>query len=174
MGGRALFLEPAMNRMIPLALGLGAGFVLGVLSASAPKATVYAQSPSSKDTPLADTVSMVSTLYLYQSYLNVGLLADCKAEEVYDEKQVKALLASTLMPLEAVEKQLQGLTKSLPTKVERDRVEAVQRAIPALRKQGMALHLYWDTEKAEHAKDYEAARKDCWRSLAALMGTERK
>src|SRR5262245_64989258 len=42
---------------------------------------------------LTETVGLVSGLYLYQTYLTIGLLADGKAERVYDEKAARGVLA---------------------------------------------------------------------------------
>lgn len=164
-----------MKRMLALTLALLIGWLLGKTFERDLSVPAHAQPAGSKkavsaDAKLMETVGLVTTLYLYQSYLNVGLLADCRAEEVYEEKPVKDLLASSLQPLDGVEKQLLELMKIAGSKAERDSIEQMQKVISPLRRQGQQLQKFWETDKDTHAKGYEAARKETWQNLRALLG----
>src|SRR5436190_12937 len=55
---------------------------------------------------LLETVGLVAGLQLYQTYLNIGLLADSAAEDVYEPDEAFQLLGSVVGPLEKIEKQL--------------------------------------------------------------------
>src|SRR5690349_18234091 len=52
--------------------------------------------PGDDRAALTETVGLLSGLYLYQTYLNIGLLADGKAERLYDEKAARTVLATVV------------------------------------------------------------------------------
>jgi hypothetical protein len=120
---------------------------------------------------LTETVGLLSGLQLYQTYLNVGLLADARAEGVYEASELAQLLGSVVTPLEQVDKQLErvaalkGLGKDDAAAVAR-----LRKILAHLQAQGKSLQSYWDTGVADHAKKYEAARQAAWKELDDLLG----
>lgn len=164
-----------MKPTLALMAGLLIGWFLGktsegTLITPAQAQPVGTKKPADTDARMMETVGLVTTLYLYQTYLNVGLLADCRAEGVYEDKQVKDLLASSLQPLTVVEKQMQEIVKNAGTKAERDSLAKMLKIVSPLRRQGQELQKFWETEKESHAKGYEAARKESWQNLSSLLG----
>src|SRR3954453_17828704 len=105
-----------VNRM-----GIAAGFSMLVLSLallSGGKVQVSAQGgttkkPASEEAvpALMESVGLLAALQLYQTYLNIGFLADARAENLYNPKSTQQLLDSIMTPLETVEKQLVKVQK---------------------------------------------------------------
>src|SRR5437879_1798427 len=93
----------------------------------------YAQPPAAPKTAkaledengvLLETVGLLAGLQLYQTYLNIGLLADAAAEDVYEPDEAMQLLGSVVGPLEKIEKQLE---KVAALKLTKDDAAAVLR-----------------------------------------------
>ena len=142
----------------------------------APPAPVPAAPPATsadeKAGLLAETVGLLASLQLYQSYLNIGLLADAKAEGVYDAAIAAPLLGSVVTPLAKVEAQLTKLA-ALPLPVDDAAALAKLLKITKLvRTQGTELEAFWQTGVMDHARRYEAARREAWRELNALLKLE--
>src|SRR5262245_54690202 len=130
--------------------------------------------PADARAELTETVGLLSGLYLYQSYLNIGLLADGKAERVYDEKAARAVLATVLTPLEAVDRQLEKVGKVARTPADRDAVERLRWIVALLRLQGKELTGFWDSGRPEDGARYEAARQEAWKQITALLALDKK
>lgn len=130
--------------------------------------------PADARAELTETVGLLSGLYLYQTYLNIGLLADGKAEKVYDEKAARAVLATVLTPLEAVDKQLAKVKALAQTEADRQAAEKLRAALGLLRRQGQELIAFWDSGKAADGAKYEATRQEVWKQINALLGLDKK
>src|SRR2546430_1702840 len=70
-----------------------------------------AEPPAEDNAVLAETVGLLAGLQLYQTYLNIGLLADARSEGLYEAAELAQLLGSVVVPLEKVEKQLDKVAK---------------------------------------------------------------
>lgn len=164
-----------MKRFLPILLASCLSLLPGRLGDCDLTSHAGAQVPAAKKSSVdegrtMETIGLVTTLYLYQTYLNIGLLADCRSEEVHEEKQVQKLLATLVPPLDAVEKQLRDLAKSAGSSTEHASVEKLLDVIPPLRKQGQELQEFWETGKEEHAQRYHPARRDSWQKLSGVLG----
>ncbi len=119
---------------------------------------------------LSETVGLLSGLQLYQTYLNIGLLADARAEGLYEASELAQLLGSVVVPLDIVEKQLakvaalKGLNNEDAAAINRMRKIASQ-----LKQQGKSLQAFWDTGVEDHSKKYEDARQTAWKELDDLL-----
>jgi hypothetical protein len=132
-----------------------------------------APSPDSQ-AQLTETVGLLSGLYLYQSYLNIGLLADGKAEKLYDEKAARSVLDSILNPLETVDKQLEKVGKQARTGADRDAVDHIRIMVDLLRRQGRELKAFWDSGRPEDGTRYEATRQEAWKQISSTLGLDKK
>jgi hypothetical protein len=166
-----------MTRFLEIAFTLVMGVVVGMaldLGASAAcsqtKSTGKEEESKTLDPKAMETVGLLASLYFYQAHMNLGVLADCKAEGVYETKQAKELVMSVLVPLEAVEKRLHAVAKTAPTKEDRATMEQWAKCAVPLRRQGAELLLYWDTGDNEHLLRYQSTRKEAWDGLRALLG----
>ena len=130
--------------------------------------------PAEPRAQLTETVGLLSGLYLYQTYLNIGLLADGKAERVYDEKAARAVLATVVTPLDAVDKQLAKVGALAQTEADRQAAARLRQLVGLLRQQGQQLVTFWDSGKSADGARYEATRQEVWKQLNALLGLDRK
>lgn len=148
-------------------------------------ASAYAQNPDNKEkspadkpdpalSAFAESAGLFAGLQLYNTYLNIGILADAMAEELYPSADVYQLLGSVVHPLERVEKQLAKITALKLPKEDADAVAKLTRIAGLLRQQGKELELYWDKGLPEHSKRYEATRQAAWKELSALLELEPK
>lgn len=118
---------------------------------------------------LLETVGMVSGIQLYQAYLNIGLMADGRAEGVYKAAEIGPLLQSVVGPLERVEGQLTRVSGVATRKEDRDALARLAKLTGLVRRQGKALAAFWESGKSADGDRYEAARKAAWKELNALL-----
>lgn len=130
--------------------------------------------PVDPQSQLTEAVGLLSGLYLYQTYLNIGLLADGKAERTYDEKAARSVLESILGPLDAVDKQLDKVGKVSRAQGDRDGCERLRGIVTLLRRQGGDLKAFWDSGRQEDGAKYEASRQESWKQISALLGLDKK
>ncbi len=120
---------------------------------------------------LTEALGLVSGLQLYQTYLNIGLLADVRAEGLYEAGELSQLLGTVVTPLEQVDKQLgrvaaiKGLSKDDVAALAR-----MRKIVGQLQAQGKSLQTFWDTGVQDHGKRYEIARQAAWKELDDLLG----
>src|SRR5260221_10881656 len=125
--------------------------------------------PADDHSQLMETVGLLSGLYLYQSYLNIGLIADGKAEKVYDEKAARSVLGSVVTPLDVVDKQLAKVGKAARAEADRDAVDKLRQIVTLLRQQGRDLTAFWDSGRPEDGAKYETTRREAWKQINAVM-----
>ena len=130
--------------------------------------------PTDPRAELTETVGLLSGLYLYQTYLTIGLLADGKAERLYGERAARAVLAGVLTPLDAVDRQLAKVAAQARTEADRQAAERVRAVAGLLRRQGQELIAFWDSGHPAAGARYEATRQEAWRQVTALLGLDRK
>lgn len=176
----------SFRTLVGVALVLAAGSLFAVQTSTQSLAQPAPPAPASEDKPavpagqsaltveavptLTETVGLLSGLQLYQTYLNIGLLADARAEGLYEASELAQLLGSVVVPLDTVEKQLakvaalKGLSKDDATAITR-----MQKIAAQLKQQGKSLQEFWDTGVEDHGKRYEAARQAAWKELDELL-----
>jgi hypothetical protein len=136
-----------------------------------------AEKPAAATDPqatLTETVGLLSGLYLYESYLNIGLLADGKAANTYEEKAVRQVLVSIITPLDAVDKQLEKIGKSARTAGDREAVERLRAVVAMLKRIGAELTTFWDSGKSEDGAKYEASRQEAWKQISTMLSLGKK
>lgn len=119
---------------------------------------------------LMEAIGHLAGMNLYQTYLNIGFMADAKAEGVYEEDDVKPLLASIVTPLDTLEKKLDAIAKLAPTTEDRQAIEKVKPHIALLRKQAKELEAFWASGAEADGKKYEATRQQAWKDISELLG----
>lgn len=168
-----------------VALVLVAGSLFAVQTSTQPPAQPTPQTPLSENKQpapgqsaltiealptLSETVGLLSGLQLYQTYLNVGMLADARAEGLYEASELAQLLGSVVVPLDTVDKQLakvaalKGLSKEDATAITR-----MRKITGLLKQQGKSLQAFWDTGVEDHGKKYEDSRQAAWKELDDLL-----
>ena len=132
--------------------------------------------PRTPDDPvpqLMETIGLLTSVQLYQTYLNIGLLADGRTEGLYADNDIKQLLASVLTPLDRVDKQLEKVAKLATTKDDKESLEKLRAIGGLLRQQGKDLETFWASGKEADGAKFEASRKKTWKELNALLEVEK-
>jgi glutamine synthetase type III len=131
--------------------------------------------PSDKEArdQLLEAVGVLSAAQLYQGYLNIGFVADGKAEGTYEEKDAKQILGAVLSLLDTLDKQLEKVGKLDLDKADREGVDQIRKLSGQLRDQGKELQAFWATGSKERAAAYEKIRKESWAGISKLLGFDK-
>jgi hypothetical protein len=140
--------------------------------ARAGKARKDGASAGEEPDPFVEALGSLTGAHLYQSYLNLGLLADAVESEVYTPEQARDMLATVGGTMEAVEKHLDRLPRSRLDEAEREQLDRARELIGLLRTQTRELKAYWDTDKQEHADRFQKAREQALEGIKALLEGE--
>src|SRR5207248_3878369 len=111
---------------------------------------------------LLETVGCLTAAHYFQTYLNIGFVAEGKARGTYTDKDARKVLDSVLSLLNSTDAKLEALGKIDLDKDDRERLEQMRAASALLRQQGKELQVYWETGKDENAAKYESLRKNAW------------
>jgi hypothetical protein len=140
---------------------------------AAPEKTGDASNTAQERRQLLETVGALTTAHCYQTYLNLGLLADGKAKGTYSDKDAYKVLDSVLSLLNSLDRKLAALAKFDLDKQDRQSLELMRDLAALLRQQGKELEIFWDSGKDEDAAKYESSRKDSWAAIGKLTGIGR-
>jgi hypothetical protein len=119
---------------------------------------------------LLEAVGGLSVAHLYQSYLNIGLLADAVESETYSDKEAMPFLQKIQELLAGVDKHLDRINK---IKLEADDHKALQRLRTIsghLQRQTASLLAYWKAGDEATATRYHEARNQAWGQLKEMLG----
>jgi hypothetical protein len=122
---------------------------------------------------LLETVGVLTAAHCYQTYLNIGLVADGKAKAIYTDDEAYKLLNSILSLLDSVDRKLANLGKIGLDKEDRDSLEQMRDVSDLLYRQAKQLEKFWDSGKDEDAAKYEDVRKDSWAAISKVTGSGR-
>ena len=117
-----------------------------------------------------ETIGALTASHCYQTYLNIGLIADGKSKGNYSDKDAYKVLDSVLSLLDTVDRKLGQLAKADLEKDDRNSLEQMRKLSALLRQQGKVLQAYWDTGREDDAAKYEDIRKDSWAVISKLLG----
>jgi hypothetical protein len=121
---------------------------------------------------LLETIGALTASHSYQTYLNIGLIADGKTKGNYSERDANKILDSVISLLDTVDRKLADLAKLDLEKEDRISLDQMRRLSALLRQQGKVLQTYWDTGRDDDAAKYENARKDSWAVIGKILGIE--
>jgi hypothetical protein len=116
----------------------------------------------------------LSAIHLYQTHLNIGLLADNVESKAYTVDDAKKRLNLVMGFVDSVEEKL---TKVEKAGLDADDVEALQdiKAMTGLlRLEAQTLASYWTDGTKEQADQYQQARKAANTGLAKALGLDAK
>jgi hypothetical protein len=129
--------------------------------------------PSKDRRVLLEIIGTLTASHCYQTYLNIGLVADGKLKGVYSEKDAYRVLESVVSLLDTVDRKLGDLSKVDLEANDRDTLEQMRKLSRLLRDQGKALETAWDTGREEDTAKYENMRKDSWAAIGKLLGLDK-
>ena len=117
-------------------------------------------------------VDGLTTAHLYQTYLNVGLLADGVAKNVYTAEAGKELLENIGKLMDNFERQLAQLPVEELQPEERKHLEKIRSVISLLRSEIKELKTYWETGEEQYVVKFQKIHKNVWAELEKMLGGE--
>ncbi len=114
----------------------------------------------------------LSASHLYQSYLNIGLLADGVEKEVYALDEAEKMLGSVTDLMNLVEGQLAKVRQTGLEPDDHASLERIKAVTALLRLQTETLQAYWVSGDMEEARQYHQAREATWKGLSKVLGLE--
>jgi len=133
--------------------------------------------PPTRDRAL-EVVGGLTAGHLYQSYLNIGMLADAVENEVYTDGEAKKLLATVTSLMDTVDVQLTRLNEAIEDAEDRKRLAQVRQLTALLRAQAKELRGYWDVPakdvelRKQHELKFHKARDAAWGGIKELLGIQ--
>jgi hypothetical protein len=122
---------------------------------------------------LLETVGALTSAHCYQTYLNIGLIADGKVKGAYSVKDATQVLDSVLSLQSSIDRNLSALGKLDLDKRDLESLDQMRDLSTLLRQQGKELKAFWDGGKEEDAARYDNSRKDSWAAIGRLTGIGR-
>jgi hypothetical protein len=119
---------------------------------------------------LLETVGSVSSIYLYQTYLNIGLLADAVKSDTYTKKDSEEVLNTLVTLLRTVDTQAQKLENVGLDDEEMAAVGQVRKVSGLLQAQASHLQAHWRTGDKTSLEQFQVARRDSWIELRLILG----
>jgi hypothetical protein len=107
--------------------------------------------------------------FLYQSYLNIGMVSDAWTHSIYTPDDSKALIGGTLAFLETSRKQVKELSDfSIPASDRSTLMEMIA-IMDNLKGQAEAMLKYMGNRDPKDLERYEAFRTQAWAQISKLM-----
>jgi hypothetical protein len=131
------------------------------------------QAQSHNQHELLETIGALTAAHCYQTYLNLGFVADSRARGTYTPPDAARLVESILTLLDTVDRKLATLDKLDLERDDRDSLEQMRALTGLLRRQGADLQAFWQSGKEEDGVRYENGRKDAWAAISRLTGLDR-
>jgi hypothetical protein len=125
------------------------------------------------DANCLEAIGALAAAHYFQTYLNIGFVADGKSKGIYGEEDSRKLLVSVLSVVDSVDRQLESMGKRSMAKEDRKSLEQMRAISTMLREQGRDLQSYWDSGRDQDAARYESRRKDSYAAIGQLMGIGR-
>jgi hypothetical protein len=119
---------------------------------------------------LLEALGCESAVHLYQSYLNIGLIADAVAHKTYTPQEGSNLLSTVAGLMDVVDKQLEGLDKMDIRAEDREGVQRIRALASLMRVQLASLRAYWLSGDSQHADRYQQTREQAWSELSKILG----
>jgi hypothetical protein len=116
------------------------------------------------------TIGTLAAAHYFETYLNLGFLADGKEKGVYSDQDAHEVLRSVQSVLDSVDRQLDALGKRPLAREDRESLEQMRAISALLRQQGKELQAYWDGGRAEDADHFESLRRHSYAAIRRLMG----
>lgn len=153
------------RRVTSMAFGLG---LLLMGSVPALQAQSFREMPT--DTTSLKMVGVLAASYLYQSYLNIGYLADLNAVDAYPFTELDENLNAVMQIIGGVRDELRVYSTTLPLRSDSMYVDVLVQASDLLLQEAAALQKYMQTGKEQDAAVYLHLNGQARTLLENLLG----
>ncbi|MGE3803131.1 MAG: hypothetical protein AB7K24_00505 [Gemmataceae bacterium] len=113
-----------------------------------------------------EALGKLTGVNLYQSYLNIGLMADVVERKLYTKADVRPWLDRVATQLELIGPTVKPLLQS---DEEKEDFEQCQKVANLLLATTVELKAYWDTNDKARADSYQKSRQAAWDALSELL-----
>jgi hypothetical protein len=127
-------------------------------------------SAATPDPSSLQTIGTLTAAHYFQTYLNIGFIADGKGKGTYTNEDARKVLRSVLSVVDSVDRQLEAFGKRTLDKEDRDSLEQMRAISALLRQQARELQAYWDSGHDQDAARYESLRANSYAAISKLMG----
>ena len=127
--------------------------------------------PAIPDT-VSEAIGGLAASHLYQTYLNIGLLADSVEGEVYEKEEARRLLDTVAGLTSAVEQQLDRVGHQSLKDDEKKALNRPARSLPAFGHRCANCRNYWEEDDKDHVERFHKAREDSWKGIKALLNID--
>ena len=117
-------------------------------------------------------IGVLSASYLYQSYLNIGLLADATAGGVYEIQEALAQCESLLTVIGGVRDEMLAYSKQIKSESDRLYVESLVKVADLLIQEGSALLRFYETNDETYAEEFMKFNELAQQAVSQLLGME--
>jgi hypothetical protein len=139
--------------------------------------TSSAHAPSNNDPAKAkavnermlETLGCQSAVHLYQSYLNIGLIADSVEHENCSPAEGAKMLNTVASLMDVVDKQLERLTETDFSTEDIQDIQRIRAISSLMRVQLASLQAYWLSGDRKHADRYHETREKAWVELGKVL-----
>jgi hypothetical protein len=107
--------------------------------------------------------------FLYQTYLNIGMVSDIWTHNIYSPEDAKSLLSTNLSFLQASKKNLQEMTEFSITNEDRATFLEMIAIVDELTGEADAMLAYIASRAQGDIDQYEVHRKQAWAMISKLM-----
>ncbi len=128
--------------------------------------------PTNIPEAVVEALGGLTASHLYQTYLNIGLLADSVEGEVYEKDEARRVLETVAGLMTAVEQQLDSASRQSLKGDEKKAIEQARQVTASLRTQVRELQNYWDKGDKENVTRFHQARKDAWDGIKSLLNIQ--
>ncbi len=134
----------------------------------APPEAVIASDPQRE--ALLECVGSLSAMHLYQSYLNLGLLADAYEHETYQQAEAEQILATIVTFVQTLDEQMAKIETGKLEPAEAKTLKEVRQISKKLEKQADLLQEIWEAVDPLASKNYQDLRKETWNEIRTMLG----
>lgn len=114
----------------------------------------------------------LSAAHLYQSYLNIGLVADAVENEAYSKSDAAGLLQTIGELVTLVDNHLNRLSQVGLDSEDQQAIDRIRSLAALLRVQSNSLLGYWATGDMDHVDRYHLTRERTWTALKDMLGIQ--
>jgi hypothetical protein len=140
----------------------------GPRGADVPPAPAARMTSAAPDATSLRTIGTLSAAHFFQTYLNIGLIADGKAKGTYTNDDARKMLRSVLSLVDSVDRQLDSLGQRTLDQEDCASLQQMRAISALLRQQGVELQTAWDSGHTQDAA-YESLRQDAYAAISKLM-----
>lgn len=141
-----------------------------LLVAGVPSLNAQTLRQAPTDTLSLKMVGVLAASYLYQSYLNIGYLADLNAVDAYSFTELDENLNSVMQIIGGVRDELRVYSTTLPLKTDSTYVDILVQASDVLLQEAAALQKYMQTGNEQDAAVYLHLNGQARKLLENLLG----